>query len=623
MELKECWTQLSEQVQQKIAGRHPGVPLDRLPKQLTDPDYWRNYNGQLTENEKSVLHWLAVHRGEDWLSFRELQGKDLPLLSVHFRLALTSLRQRGVVYAVRETWGETFYVLPADIREAWLTTVLTDEFPFAGEAEVSRLAPPGILHDLFHLLVMIDRDDVVLTGKAALHKRSVQKMNIELETPEEAFKEAEWLASDGEAVTSFHVVYRLAQKAGLLVAKAGQKLRLNDKALSPWLKQTHKEATHQLYRSVRNELLRGHPRYAAVLWWMEQQEDWVALTDMALFWTQQYGKAEQNWEAFAREWTGICLEPFHGLGWIDWGEVVSGKAWRWSAFSPFTDIAGDIRCEGYVQPNFEWLLPLHFPLHLRWRAAQFADLLQTDQMCTYDINIDSVKRGLENGWTAGEILRFLNEHSVTPVPQNVEASIRQWESQFGRVRLERVVLLTCHDKHLATELNDHPDIDGAIKRRLSETDFIVEEKEAERLVALLKEEGYNPVAAGRFTEADESAENVPKSQNRSRRVENRYPELEEAVPGLASLPKLWTSHLREYHASTLMQLVQRALDMQLELEWTDENAEKSKTFRPTRLINSAGDWKVEGVDPQDRVQRIQLRNMRQVRICVPHMRSDR
>lgn len=618
MNVKDCWSQLSPQVQHKVNSHHPLVTLDDCATQLTDPEYWREYAERLSADERAVLNWLALERGEDWLTFRELQGNELPLRPVPFRLALTRLRQRGIVYTVRQPWGETCYVLPVDVRDAWLATVLSDDFTSVEKVELTRLAPPGIVHDLFHFLAMIERDNVVLTGQGHLHRRTVYKMNVELETAAASFAEADWITE--EPITSVHVVYQIAQLCDLLSEKRDQHLTLNREALSTWLGQTHRDCAHRLYRQVCSELLRVKPRFAAVLWWMEQQSDWIFVRDMALYWTQHQGKPEQNWEAFAREWTRNCLEPFHGMGWIDWGEGTSGTAWRWSGFSPFVEMSEADQLRGVIQPNFEWLIPLYFPLSLRWKVTQFADLVQTDQMCTYDINSASVKRGLQKGWTAEEMIDFLSEHSVTPVPQNVEASIRQWESQHGRVRLDRVLLLTCQDKHLAQELHDHPDISPYLRRRFDETDFLVDETEVESLLHLLEEQGYTVITSERLQIASTSVNPTrPNGKSKRPQVEDRYPELEEAVPDLASLPKLWTSGMREYHPSTLRQLVQRALDMQLELEWQSAKGGEQNRLRPTRLFNRDGEWKVEGVDRHERLQQIQLMRVGQVRIRIPDL----
>ncbi len=619
IKVKDCWDQLSSRVQQKIVSHHPHVSGDSSRKELTDPLYWESYLKELNRDEKAVVHWMALERGEVGLSFRDLRGNDLPLRPVPFRVALTRLRQRGVVYAVRQKWGETFYIIPGDIREAWLKSVLTDATAPAENVEVTALAPPGSVHDLFHLMVMIDRDGLPLTEKGDVRRRAAQKMDVELETEGEAFADARWINRNG-GPTGFHIVFQIAEWCGLLTAETGR-WALKRQALDTWLTMSYKGAAAYVYQQVKRALLQENPRLAAVLWWMEQQSEWVSVRDMALMWLQKTEKPERNWKALADAWMKTCLRPFHSLGWIDWGECLSGTAWRWSVFSPFVEGKDAVEQRWFVQPNFEWLIPFNFPLDLRWKAAQFADLVQTDRLCTYVLSGDSVKRGLAKGWTAEDIVQFLKRYSAVPLPQNVVASIRQWEKNLiGPVRLERVLLMSCEDEHIARQLSTDPSIGPSFRRRLGGRHFVVDEQSAGRLVRQLEAAGYPPFTIERSGAAeDASSQPVAGDKKHRLQVENRYPELTEAVPGLERLPKLWTSTMRLYHPSTLIKLVERAVEMQLELEWRRPRSDRCDILRPIRVFNTDGVWKVEGLDQKEEAKEIELQHIGEVRIRVPEL----
>ena len=75
IKVKDCWDQLSSRVQQKIVSHHPHVSGDSSRKELTDPLYWELYLKELNRDEKAVVHWMALERGEVGLSFRRLAGK--------------------------------------------------------------------------------------------------------------------------------------------------------------------------------------------------------------------------------------------------------------------------------------------------------------------------------------------------------------------------------------------------------------------------------------------------------------------------------------------------------------------------------------------------------------------
>ena len=620
--MAQCWEQLTEAVRRKMVAHHSGVTERDLPHRLVEADYWQTYQQALSEDEWVVCRWLALQRGEEGVSLRQLKEGGLPLPLVPFQLALTRLRQRGIVFAGRQTWGETVYVVPTDVRTAWLQIM----FPRAGatqdeQGDLTRQAPYGVLHDLFHWLVMIDHTDVKLTDRGTVHQRIQQKMNVELEIPTAELQGADWLTEKVNDVTAFHIVFRLAEQTGLVKKGSRQNLALVQERLDQWLLQSHQEATNTLYDEVKRMFLSVYPRNAAIVWWMEQQSGWVAVREMAMMWMQQLNRPIREWRSFADDWTRKWLEPLHGLGWLDWGEDRFGTVWRWSVNSPFTPVQQTPVCESYVQPNFEWLLPLHFPLRLRWQAAQFADLLQTDHLCIYDINANAVQRAAMKGWTGNDICQFLQEHSVTPVPQNVEASIRQWAVQSRNVRFERIVLMTCQDEHTARTLVNDQSINKWLKKRINETHYVVDEENVQQLRLELEKEGYMPVGVEALTSSETTDEGGSDTAAVRRkgplRIENSYPDLEEAVPGLATLPKMWISGMREYHRSTLLKLVKRAVDMQLGLEWNNRVGKEAEFIQPVRLLKDGTEWKVTGVDRENRERHIRLSEVRQVKIKLP------
>lgn len=625
IKVQTCWDQLSPHVQEQITRHHPGVTPSSLSARLKDPVYWRAYERKLSKDEQAVLHWLCVRRGDDGLSFRDMQGGELPLPSTLCRMVITRLRQRGIVFAARKAWGEMCYVLPSDVRDARLRAIWPDGGAQAeAEAvELTHLAPPGLLHDVFHFLTMIEREGVSLTGAGKLPHQVKKKLNAELDVSEEAFAQAHWAGKEDEAVMSIDIAYRTAQRMGFLREQPGHALCLNESAVADWMGQSHRAAGQQLYMCVRSQWLEHHPRLAAVLAWMEQQKGWVRLRDMALFWKDQLGEHEMHWESFANEWLRICLRPWHACGWIDWGEDHTGPVWRWTALSPLGEAEEMDKPTpaSYVQPNFEWLIPLHFPLKRRWLAAQFADLLQTDRMCTYDLNRASVKRGLRYGWTEDEMLQFIEQHSATPVPQNVAITIREWARRSGTLQMQSVLLLTCRDSRIAGQLSERDDVRPFIRRRVGETDFIVEEQAAERLLSRLNELEAFPVLICDSVSLPEapSRENKGEHRHPPLKIENVYPRIEEAVPELTRLPKLWTSGWRHYHPSTLKALVRCALDLQLELEWEGGSGERRDTLRPTRLIRDADGLLVTGLDGRERVRRIPLKQLGRVRLRVPEL----
>ncbi|WP_054950239.1 helicase-associated domain-containing protein [Numidum massiliense] len=636
MNVSECWQQLSDNVQMKMAAHHAPLNRSQVPLSLADHAYWQTYAHALNGDEQRVLRWFALEIGARPFTFSELTSKALPLPSTAFTIALTILRQRGIIFAVRQSWGETAYVLPTDLRSAWLSTVYDPVGEPAEGVAVRELAPPGLLHDFFHFLVLVARDPLPLTQVGEVHRRTVHKLDVELDMPEKAFTASNWLPTaakvdsdrsdrgcDSGGGSNFALVYTVAQQMGLLAEREGT-LRLDARRLSLWLGQKLRDAAHSLYEAIKTMLLGTHPHMAAFVWWMEQQRGWVRTSEMPI------------WQD---EWQGEWMQPLFGFGWLEWGEGDSGGTyWRWSAFAPFGAAIAPAEYRGYVQANFEWLLPLHIPLSLRWQIAHFADLIKTEQMCVYELNERAVQRGLAAGWTAEEIVSFIGAASVSDVPQNVAATIRQWGEQYACIRCERVVLLECPTVQSAARINQlfgqctqrtekvsEPIIaDGCNVVQLGEKAFFVRESDWAPLQRQLVQAGIR--SAWRTQDADAVALSPLNDHTRSRsndrkrpklEVVNTYPTVAQSLPRLAQLPKVWTSDLREYHPSTLRHIVNRALELQLDVEWQATKEATRTVFRPTRVFNAAGEWLVEGVAADAQQLQLPLREMTYIRIRTP------
>ncbi len=95
-----------------------------------------------------------------------------------------------------------------------------------------------------------------------------------------------------------------------------------------------------------------------------------------------------------------------------------------------------------VNPDFEVLVfPEGEVIELVHTLDRFAIRTRSEEVSRYRILKEGVERAVVKGMPAEEILRFLTAHSRTPIPQNVEYSIRDWGEtiRFGTQR--EVVLL--------------------------------------------------------------------------------------------------------------------------------------------------------------------------------------
>ena len=113
-------------------------------------------------------------------------------------------------------------------------------------------------------------------------------------------------------------------------------------------------------------------------------------------------------------------------------------------------------------------------------------------MMVYKLSRNSVYRALLHEYTPEIIERFLEEHSKSPLPQNVTYSIAHWGTSYGRIEFEDVILLKCDSDDLADELMMSPKIKPYLKKKVGPCYLVVERDSYESLIAALSDEGYMP-----------------------------------------------------------------------------------------------------------------------------------
>jgi hypothetical protein len=141
-------------------------------------------------------------------------------------------------------------------------------------------------------------------------------------------------------------------------------------------------------------------------------------------------------------WMGVVE-----LGRDDQGQLVSFRLTPAGRYAILGDALPEqmVRPEGaaatpklVVQPSFEVVvLDTLRHIDLVSQLDVFADQRSLDRAAVYHLSRHSVVRGLEAGMRAVDIITFLELHAHTSLPQNVRASIEDWERQFERIQVKK------------------------------------------------------------------------------------------------------------------------------------------------------------------------------------------
>lgn len=615
-------------------------------------------------------------------------------------IGLTGLRRRGVLFALRKTWGELLYALPFDTFGIWQRLLLPPLLPahLSPDAKTGAVSPggeyqkgapgeaslpsasvridpvhpyrPGLLHDLFYCTAMMAKQEHAITQKGSLNKRQLGRLlsGISLQDGDVAGLDLRYAHSDSYPPAFACVLDMLLQLGWISAADAAY--RVQPGPLGELLRLPEAAIQSRLYSLWAESRFPADPALQHLAALIEQLPygAWFPLASLG-GWLESVGlappapDAAEVLSAFAASW----LLPLCGCGWIELGRDNAGSGYfRWLCSHRLQPGAAEVSetdggAEGnasvaaadrnpasvqrtlYIQPDLEIVVPPDTPYLVRWEVEAFADRVRSDRTVTYRLTRDSVGAAIEAGRDVESFLRFAGEHSLFGVPDNVQATLRQWGERFGQVRFAEAILLRCATALVADEIAGHPACAPLIAGRLGERDFIVSRAQLEPLRKQLEKAGLAPMkrlqsadgddCAPAFPKLEPYADSAPSSGSWDDRVErteredsndvdgtasrsgdfgpNReqgilyarnalafyelepgLPGMAEIYPGLEQLPGLWLSENRKYHASTERELIAAAIRYKAYI--IEERMGLRMLFRPAVLMETSSGWKLSG-----------------------------
>ena len=89
-----------------------------------------------------------------------------------------------------------------------------------------------------------------------------------------------------------------------------------------------------------------------------------------------------------------------------------------------------------VQPNFDVIVfPEGQDVSILWPLLQTTDVIGQDITLMLRLTPDTMYRASQRGITAGVILDLLRRHARTPIPDNVEQAVNDWESRHQQITI--------------------------------------------------------------------------------------------------------------------------------------------------------------------------------------------
>ena len=104
-----------------------------------------------------------------------------------------------------------------------------------------------------------------------------------------------------------------------------------------------------------------------------------------------------------------------------------------------------------VQPNFELLL-LQPDYATLYQLLPFAKVEQIEMVSRLVLTQESVRRGVEAGWSVERALQTLQEHSQKDLPQNVLYTLQDWGRLYKNATVSQILFLEVGSETVADEL---------------------------------------------------------------------------------------------------------------------------------------------------------------------------
>lgn len=496
MKLKYYLEQLSSSNLQKIikelgikeVANTPNELVNILNTKLINKENLSALYEEMSLEEREVLAYFVIQNPNQYIFYRRLDRINTIISRDKFEQGLIKLRRRGIIYAVRRSWGEIAFIIPENLFHLWHGYFFSEVIGEGTDRDYSNLViqyPKSLLEeDLFRLLTYIHFEEFPTTSKGNINKKDINRMSELLQIDEEVIKHfpmAKEITNDG-----------WPKKVNLLLNIANRLELLKLDCLS-----TTKKSLKWYQLDLNTQ-----KKYLEALLRLEFRSSDILIQHL---FNLIFHLPKGNWYSFQNLFIGIAnklnrpvsdeilkraeyevLKPLYVFGWIELIEDIEGCFY----FRLISD--ENIINQIYVQPNYEILVPQSFPYHNRFILEQFTKLHYQDKMSKYLITKESVLKGLEAGTSIDDFINFLKDYSAIPVSDNIIKTLSDWSKQYGTIKFIDVRIMQCRSVKLAQEIKLQKTLQPWLIGELSPKNLIINRVNFNQFVEQLNKLGYYP-----------------------------------------------------------------------------------------------------------------------------------
>jgi hypothetical protein len=568
---------------------------------LCDKQHIKRLFEFLSAYEREVLCYFVFHVGEDFLTYRQIEKGLQGIQTTIFRLGLTGLRRKGLIYTVRRQWGEVAYILPQDLEPIIYSVMLKEEG--VELEEIDKVTDPiekqvderpPVFTDLFFLLDEIrsaSNGEIPLTQKGTVHKRYIRSWQERLIDREEELSSRSLSFEHRDTYTNQTVILLdfLSRKEILYWFEGS--LQINREGANDWMSLSRKEMAEQF-------LEYWFTYYTSAIPWLQRyqkdmqhhrllSDDWMCLFTFVEHWEDRYTLPPI--QEMKQQLQEEIFKPLRAFGLVQWGRTGNGEeVWRWTKQE---DSLADI----WIQPTMEVYCSGFIPFSDLWQLTKMATFDKWENMLVLSFSEARCKQSMEQGESLGKWLEWLRSHSKTPIPQGVEDQINQWQKSEQQALITDMTVIEIKDEFLAKAFVQWPEAQTIPLRQLSDTIFVVPLKVRESICQLLNKKG---VQVKRIEEDTEEENQVPSTSSlitfsrdveASYKVESVFPDLTEAIPAWNGLPLMWKKQFVSYHDRTKRDMIEQAIQNHLLMK-VEDTCGRIKEVAPIECKVEEGHW---------------------------------
>ncbi|MDQ0340302.1 uncharacterized protein with HEPN domain [Caldalkalibacillus uzonensis] len=559
----------------------------------------------LSHYEQEVVHHFLFHIGDDFLTYRQVEEEQDVLKPNLFRLGLTGLIRKGVIYTLRRQWGEVAYYMPVDIRYSLYETYLKVNQTRAWEVcqeSVTNLysAHPSVLVDLFWLMYewrQVKNTSLPLTKRRSIHKRILRTWQDRLPDREKNLEECPLTVSNRETYSKDIALLLDFMTREKLIRWYEQGAVLDLEQAEQWMSYSRQKMSEQFLQYWFSHYVPSSPwlqRYMVdMARLLNQQKDgqseWVYLLSPVEVWERHYALPPAG-EIVTRLEQEVIL-PLAGLGLVDYAETPQGeKVWRYH-------LHDENLCPWWIQPPMEVLVPQVVPFRDLWRLTEILALDSWQEMLVLSLDQAYVQRMASVQRSLTEWLGWFEQNSSTPVPETFKASLKLWQKQHNQVSLQEMTVLEIHEQELARAILQMPELQSFTLRAVTPHLLLAKGGSLPEIAQILHKKGIQ-LSTDKGHDGRETLKplepqliNFPRDKQQQLKVENVFPDYTDAIPAWNQLPDTWKKHFTSYHASTKRDMVQQAVTHQLKLK-IEDNQGRVVTIEAVDCRTEQGEWVV-------------------------------